>query len=286
MNGSADTVNVELLYDYPRLEEKLIMERLKRYDMRVMMTNVNNRPLQLGEKASDISLIRTISMYKAIYAAAVRESGGTYTVNNSETILLCGDKILTLSRIKKVGLNIPRSVVAMGKESAEAAQKSFKKPFVDKPPIGSWGRLVTLISDPIVWRSILEHREMLSSQQLRVHILQDYIEGEGRDIRAIVVGENVLGAIYRVSTAGEWRSNIALGSKPAYKKMDPELKEAIIKAAEVVNGAFVSVDLLEGDGTYYVNEVNGVPEFKGFMEATGIDVADEVAKFVRSEVRK
>jgi len=272
---------IEMLYDYPRLEEKLIIDKLKANSCEVILTNINNKPLTLGERIADISLVRSVSMYKALYAAALRESGGGIAVNSSYTISICGDKILTLSKIKNAGLKVPRSIVAMDTESAQAAYRAFKKPFVDKPPIGSWGRLVSLVTDTISWRSLLEHRQMLPTQQLKVHIMQDYIETNNRDIRAIVVGGKVLGAMYRVSIGDEWRTNIALGGKPVQRKLDSELEEMTIKAAESVKGDFISVDILEdSSGVLYVNEVNGVPEFKGFMEATGIDVASELVKFL------
>ncbi len=275
-----------MLYDYPRLEEKLIIDKLKTNNHEVILTNVNNKPLTIGEKITDISLIRSVSMYKALYAAALRESGGCRSINSSYTIAICGDKILTLSRLKNAGLNIPRSTVAMDAESAQVAFRGLKKPFVDKPPIGSWGRLVSLVTDNVSWRSLLEHRQMLPTQQLKVHIMQDYIEVNNRDIRAIVVGGEVLGAIYRISVGDEWRSNIALGGKPVQRRLDPILEEAAIKAAESVKGDFISVDILEdSSGTLYVNEVNGVPEFKGFMEATGIDVAGALMRFLE-EVSK
>ncbi len=270
-----------MLYDYPRLEEKLIIDKLKANNCEVILTNINNKPLQLGERIADVSLVRSVSMYKSLYAAALRESGGGIAVNSSYTILICGDKILTLSKIKNAGLNVPRSIVAMDTESAQAAYRALKKPFVDKPPIGSWGRLVSLVTDTVSWRSLLEHRQMLPSQQLKIHIMQDYIETNNRDIRAIVIGGEVLGAMYRISIGDEWRANIALGGKPVQRKLDPVLEEISIKAAESVKGDFISVDILEdSSGMLYVNEVNGVPEFKGFMEATGIDVASELVKFL------
>jgi hypothetical protein len=85
-------VRVELIYDYPRLEERLIIERLKARGADVLLTNVNDVPLIMGESASEASVIRPVSMFKAVYAAAARESAGTYTVNNSGTIAVCGDR--------------------------------------------------------------------------------------------------------------------------------------------------------------------------------------------------
>ena len=52
------------------------------------------------------------------------------------------------------------------------------------------------------------------------------------------------------------------------------------KAAAAVGGGFLSVDLLEHPDGLLVNELNYTPEFHGFMDATGIDVADQVIDYV------
>ncbi len=281
-------MEVELLYDMPRLEEKLLIESLRQRNLEVQLTNVNTTPLLIGEAATEVALVRVVSMQKAIYSAASREAAGTTAINSSTTLMFCGDKILTLSRLKAEGLKVPRSMVVMGAESADAAYNQFTKPFVDKPPIGSWGRLVTLVRDKATWRSVLEHRQMMQSQQLRTHVVQEYIESGGRDIRAIVIGGEVIGAVVRKSVGDEWRTNIALGGKTEPIKVNGEIAELSLRAAKIVGGEFISIDILEDkrNGQLYLNEVNGVPEFKGFMEATGINVADELVKHIVSVVRR
>ncbi|MCS7145863.1 MAG: lysine biosynthesis protein LysX [Nitrososphaerota archaeon] len=281
-------MQVELLYDMPRLEEKLMIESFRSRGVEVNLTNVNTKPLLIGEASSEVALIRVVSMMKALYSAAVREAAGARAINSSSTLMLCGDKILTLSRLKARGLRVPRSMVVMDVESAELAYRQFPKPFVDKPPIGSWGRLVTLVRDVATWRSVLEHRQMMQSQQLRTHIVQEYIESGGRDIRAIIIGGEVIGAVVRKSVGDEWRSNVALGGKTEPIKVNGDIVEIGVKAAETVGGDFISIDILEDGkrGRLYLNEVNGVPEFKGFMEATGINVADMLAKYVISVMRR
>ncbi len=281
-------MEVELLYDMPRLEEKLLIESFRQRGVEVKLTNVNTMPLLIGEVAAEIALVRVVSMQKALYSAAIREAAGATAINSSTTLMLCGDKILTLSRLKAQGLKIPRSMVVLGAESAEVAYRRFPKPFVDKPPIGSWGRLVTLVKDKSTWRSVLEHRQMMQSQQLRTHIVQEYIESGGRDIRTIVIGGEVIGAVIRRSVGDEWRTNVALGGKTEPIKVNGEIAELSVKAAKTVGGEFISIDILEdkNSGQLYLNEVNGVPEFKGFMEATGISVADELAKYIVSVMRR
>lgn len=277
--GKASNSNVEVLYDVPRLEEKLIVRALTSLGIKPKLTTVKEKPLLFKENAPSVCLIRPMSMYRAAYSAAVRESSGSFTINSSETIIACGDKVLTLAKLASAGLRIPKSMVALTMQSAEEAYRLMGFPLVDKPPIGGWGRLVSLISDEAAYRSLLEHREMMTTQQLRTHIIQEYIRTPGRDVRIIVLDNEVLGAMYRYKQENEWRSNVALGAKAVGFKPDEELSEICIKAANAVKGVFVSVDVLESDG-YFLNEVNGVPEFKAFIEATKRNVAMDLAEYV------
>ncbi|MEM2909677.1 MAG: lysine biosynthesis protein LysX [Nitrososphaerota archaeon] len=275
----ASNSNVEILYDVPRMEEKLIVRALTNLGIKPKLTTVKEKPLFFKEETPSVCLVRPMSMYRAAYSAAVRESSGSFTINSSETIIFCGDKVLTLAKLASAGLKIPKSIVALTIQSAEEAYKLMGLPLVDKPPIGGWGRLVSLISDEAAYRSLLEHREMMTSQQLKTHIIQEYIKTPGRDVRIIVLDNEVLGAMYRYKQENEWRSNVALGAKAVGFKPDEELTELCIKAANAVKGVFVSVDVLESDG-YFLNEVNGVPEFKAFIEATKRNVAIDLAEYV------
>ncbi len=273
------TYEVEVLYDVPRIEEKLIIRALMNLGIKPKLTTVKDTPLIFKDNAPSVCVVRPMSMYRAAYSAAVRESSGSFTINSSEAIIACGDKVLTLSKLAAAGLRIPKSIVALTIHSAEEAYKLIGLPLVDKPPIGGWGRLVSLISDETAYRSLLEHREMMTSQQLKTHIIQEYIKTPGRDIRAIILDNQLLGAIYRYKQENEWRSNVALGAKAVGFRPDEELTEFCIKAANAIKGVFVSVDVLESDG-YFLNEVNGVPEFKAFIGAAKRNVAVDLAEYI------
>lgn len=283
--ANASEYDVEVLYDVPRIEEKLIIRALTNLGIKPKLTPVKDTPLVFKESAPSVCIVRPMSMYRAAYSAAIRESSGSFTINSSDAIIACGDKVLTLSKLASVGLRIPKSVVALTIQSAEEAYKSIGLPLVDKPPIGGWGRLVSLISDETAYRSLLEHREMMTNQQLKTHIIQEYIKTPGRDVRVIVLDNEVLGAMYRYKQENEWRSNVALGAKAVGFKPDEELIEICIKAANAIKGVFVSVDVLESDG-YFLNEVNGVPEFKAFIEATKRNVAADLAKYVARVLKR
>jgi len=271
---------LELIFDVPRIEEKLLAKSARMHNLSVRLTNVRKQPLIFERPGVDVSLVRCISMYNAAHSAAVREAASIRAINNSSSIICSGNKILTVAKLKASGLPVPRTAVGLAPESAEKALENVGLPAVDKPPIGSWGRLVALIKDEQTFKTLLEHREMMPTGILRAHLIQEYIDLPNRDVRTLVIGEEVLGAIFRYRGDGEWRTNVARGGLPVTAYLNEELRELSIKTAKAVGGEIVSVDIFEtSDGSYLVNEVNGVPEFKGLMQATGIDVPEKILKY-------
>ncbi|MEM3801495.1 MAG: lysine biosynthesis enzyme LysX, partial [Saccharolobus sp.] len=81
--------------------------------------------------------------------------------------------------------------------------------------------------------------------------------------------------------SNDWRANVALGGNPVPIQIDEKLREIAVNATKVVKGEFVSVDILEHPTKgYVINELNDVPEFKGFMLATGINVAEKLVDYI------
>ncbi len=278
---------VKVYYDMPRVEEKRLMKALEDVGFKVKPFNVTREPLPIGEVEEHVPLVRAVSMFRSLYTAAVLEANGLEPINSSFTIIYSGDKILTYSILASNGLPIPKTVIALNGDSTIKAYLKMGFPLVDKPPIGSWGRLVSLVRDWHEANIVIEHRSMMNNPQMKAHIVQEYVKmPENRDIRCFVVGERCLGCIYRVPKEGEWRSNVALGAEVSELKDNEEACELALKAAKALKGEVVSIDLFErGDGLV-VNEVNGVPEFKGFMRATGVDVAKEVAKYLKERAKR
>jgi glutamate--LysW ligase ArgX len=278
---------IEIAYDVPRLEEKLLAKAASMNNLSVKLTNVRQTPLTLERPSVDVTLVRCVSMYGAVHAAALREAVDIKAINSSMAILYSGDKILTVSRLKAAGLLIPRVAVGLDAEAAEKALEKVGLPAVDKPPIGSWGRLVALLKDLDDFRLVLEHREMIPSSHMKTHVIQEYIDLPSRDIRTLVIGDEVVGAIYRYRPSDDWRTNVALGGQPVSAYLNEELREISLKAARSIGGEILSVDVFETEtGSYLVNEVNGVPEFKGLMQATGVDIPGKIVEYAYKTCRK
>lgn len=276
-------MKVEVILDYVRPEEKLIIQSFKNKGIQVFLTNLRLKPLSWIDVDGDIdlSLIRSISMYRAVYSACMRESINIQTMNDSYSILVSGDKILTFSKLKMAKIPFPETYIAFSGEAVLKAGQNIGFPLIDKPPIGSWGRLVTLVKDFQVLKTIIEHREMMFSQNMKTHVLQRYVKDDREDVRVLTLPNQIIGAVVKRPKDGEWRSNVALGAQMELYKLDSELEEITFKVAEAVGGEFLAVDIFREGGRYLVNEVNGVPEFKGFMTATRIDVPDILTDYVK-----
>ncbi len=276
-------MKIALITDIIRQEEKFIIKALNGKSIDYDVINVGQEPLPFNKELRkyDVGIIRPVSMYRALYSSAVLEAVGVHTINSTEAISTCGDKILTYSKLFRNDVPIPESIIATSSDAVMKAYEQIGFPLIDKPPIGSWGRLVSLIRDVYEGKTIIEHREMLGNSALKVHIVQEYIKYTNRDIRCIVIGEEIIGCYARNIPPNEWRANVALGGNPTPINLDDKLRELSVKAARIVRGEFISIDILEHPTKgYVINELNDVPEFKGFMLATGINVAEKLVDYI------
>jgi len=100
-----------------------------------------------------------------------------------------------------------------------------------------------------------------------------------RDLRVYVVGGEIVGAMNRYASEGEWRTNVALGgsTEDATDTLPAEVREIAMDAAAAVGLDYAGVDIVEGTDGWYVLEVNPTAGFKGLFRATGISPAPHIA---------
>jgi [lysine-biosynthesis-protein LysW]---L-2-aminoadipate ligase len=264
-----------------RVEEKALFQALRERALAFERLDEGTLQLPIGSTRPpfDLVLDRSIHHGRSLYALTLLNAAGIPTLNSAETARVCGDKILTSVALKAAGLPIPKTVVTFTREAALDAIEEIGYPVVLKPMVGSWGRLLARINDRDAAEAVLEHKEVLGSYQHGIFYIQEYVDKPQRDIRALVIGDQTIGAIYRRSD--HWITNTARAGEPAPCPLTPELDRLCLQAASAVGGGFLAVDLLESPDGLLVNEVNYTPEFHGFMAATGIDVAGLVVEYVR-----
>jgi [lysine-biosynthesis-protein LysW]--L-2-aminoadipate ligase len=215
----------------------------------------------------------------------VLEGWGIPTVNPAAVAEICGDKLATSAALTRAGVPQPRTVVAFSREAALEAIEELGYPVVLKPVVGSWGRLIAKINDRDAAEAVLEHKATLGSVQHSVFYLQEFIDKPGRDIRAFVIGSELVTAIYRKSP--HWITNTARGAEGEICPLTPELEDLCQRATEAVGGGVLSVDLMEDPQRgYLVNEINHGTEFHTTQPMTGIDLADLMVGYVLEVARQ
>jgi [lysine-biosynthesis-protein LysW]--L-2-aminoadipate ligase len=148
-----------------------------------------------------------------------------------------------------------------------------------KPGVGSWGRLLSKVNDREAAEAILEHKQVLGSYHHSIYYIQEYVEKHGRDIRAFVVGDETICAIYR--TSPHWITNTARGGEASNCPVTPELDALCRAAAAAVGGGVVALDIFEDDTRgMLVNEINYTMEFRNSIDTTGVDIPARVIDYV------
>ena len=272
-----------VLYSRVRVEEKWIFAAMEKrgIDYERLDDRVISFDLEDPEpwRAFDAVLERSISYTSGLYALRLLNSFGVPTVNTAAVAEVCGDKLTTSAMLAKAGVPQPRNVVAFTPEAALEAIEAFGYPVVLKPVVGSWGRLLAKINDRDAAEAVLEHKATLGSVQHSVFYIQEFIEKPGRDIRAIVIGDRVLTAMYRKSE--HWITNTARGGEGELCLITPDIEELCLKATGAVGGGVLAVDLVEHpEKGLVVNEINHTMEFHTMQPVSGTDIAGEIVEYI------
>lgn len=279
------TFTLGLFYTIVRPEEKWILEAAAARDVPVerLHDEAITFPLVQNGFQSDVVLNRSVSHSRSLYALRFFEHYGVPTVNPYDVVALCGDKVLASLRLAEAGVPTPRTVVALTPEAARKALDEIGYPAVLKPPIGSWGRLMAKVDDAEEAEQIIEHKTALGSPMHSIFYVQEYVDKPERDLRAFVIGDEVVAAMSRHST--DWRTNAARGATVEPFALTSEMRELALRAAAAVGGGVLAVDLMESPDGLVVHEVNPTPEFKALAGATGVDIADRILDYVAGVVK-
>ena len=265
-----------ILYDIIRWEEKALYEAAVKKGIKVENLDCKNMGIDLNDKNSkysgEVILQRSVSYFKNVHSTAALEGLGARVINSLYTAIMCGNKMYAHMELQKAGIRTPKAMAAFSEESAMEVLDKIGYPVVIKPTVGSWGRLIALLRDKEAARAVIEDREHMFPLY-QIYYFEEFVKRPPRDIRAIVVGNRVVAAIYRYSGQGEWKTNMALGGHAEMCPVTNELEDICLKAKSILHGEVVGVDLMESDSQgLLVHEVNNTTEFKNTVRVTGIDI--------------
>ncbi len=279
-------IRVGFLYSRLRVEEKLLLKEFEaRPEIEVVRINDGKQYFDISKLPADVDVVleRSISNSRGLYVSRIFESHGIPVLNPSAVAEKCGDKYITSQILEQKNIPTPRVLMAFDSDAALSATDAMGYPCVLKPVVGSWGRLLARVESHEMAEAVIEHKASLGVSH-KVFYVQEYINKPGRDIRAFVIGEEPIAAIYRSSE--NWITNTARGGVATNCPLTPELDEICRQTARAMGGGLLAIDLFEAKEGFTVNEVNHTMEFRNSIETTGVDIPARMVDFVIKEARK
>jgi RimK family alpha-L-glutamate ligase len=193
-----------------------------------------------------------------LWELARLEGSGVRVLNRPGALVAAHDKLVTARALAAASVLHPTTVHI----TAPSSGVPIPPPLVVKPRFGSLGRDVVLCPDVAELRACLA--ELGERPWFRAHgaLVQELVPPQGQDLRLVVAGGSVVGAVRRIAAAGEWRTNVALGATRRPVCPPPEACALAVAAAQAIEGDLVGVDLLPTpEGGFVVLELNGAVEF-------------------------
>ncbi|MDA4129351.1 MAG: lysine biosynthesis protein LysX [Thaumarchaeota archaeon] len=283
--------SVGILFDRVRWEEKELGRQLEIRGIPFDMIDAKTQVLSLDR--SEFSqvpkkmLIRCVSFYRGLNASTVYEAHEIETINTCRILDVCGNKLKTSQLLAENDVPTPKTTVAFSPEAAMRAIEEIGYPCVMKPIVGSWGRQVVPIRDRETAEAFVEMREQFNDSMQTIFYIQEMIKRPPRDIRCVVVGEEIVASVYRYSSPENWKTNVALGGHSEPCKVTPELEETVLKTVGVIGRGVLGIDLMEKSSSeFVVHEVNGTVEFKGAQSVTSNSIAGRIADYLVSDRNK
>jgi ribosomal protein S6--L-glutamate ligase len=257
--------------------------------LQLHMSITANKPvLKMGGKTLPRydAVIPRIGASITFYGLAVLrqfEMQGIWSLNESVAIGRSRDKLRSLQLLAREGVGLPVTAFAHDPSRSEAVVNEVGgAPCVIKLLEGTQGVGVILADTVNSAKSIIE-----AFRKANVDILvQEYIaEAAGSDLRALVVGDEVVAAMLRKGKTGEFRANLHRGGTAEPVELTPEENSTALRSARAMGLNVCGVDMLRAKKGPVVMEVNSSPGFEGIEAATKIDIAGKILDFIEKNAK-
>ncbi len=210
------------------------------------------------------------------------EQMGVFTLAASHAISVSRDKLRSLQALSRHEIGLPPTAfVRDPKEILPAIESLGGAPVIIKVLEGTQGVGVILADTHKTAQAIIE---TLQSVRQNVLIQKFVKESKGKDVRAFVVGGQVVAAMRRVAQGDEFRSNVHRGGRTESVELDHEYTATAVRAAQIMGLRVAGVDMLETNDGPQVMEVNSSPGLEGIEKATRKDIAGSIIELIEEEV--
>lgn len=279
------------LYSTRRLRESALQRGHK-----VKVLNTLKFAIDLEEGEPDLYYrSKSLSHYDAVLprigasityfgTAVVRqfEQMDVFCANSSAGISNSRDKLRSLQILSRHQIGIPQTTFVRDKKDVlPAIERVGGSPVIIKLLEGTQGVGVILADSVKIAEAIIE---TLQSTRQNVLVQKFVAESKGRDIRAFVVGDQVVAAMRRVAQGQEFRSNVHRGGRAEPVELDDNYRETAVRASQIMGLRVAGVDMLEGKDGPQIMEVNSSPGLEGIEACTQLDVAGAIIDYIAAQV--
>ncbi len=210
------------------------------------------------------------------------EQMNVFCANSSASIANSRDKLRSLQILSRHHIGIPQTTFVRDKNDVlPAIERVGGAPVVIKLLEGTQG-IGVLLAETI--KSAEAIVELLQSQNQNVLIQKFVSESKGKDIRAFVVGDQVVAAMRRIAQGQEFRSNLHRGGVTESISLSDEYRETALRAAQIMGLRVAGVDMLESSNGPQIMEVNSSPGLEGIERSTQLDVAGAIVDHIAAHV--
>lgn len=197
------------------------------------------------------------------------ENLGKRVLNPAIAIERCADKFYTCSLLEDAGIPVPRTVAAENYRDAMKAFLEFKDVVV-KPLFGSLGVGMLRVDNRDLAYRVFKGLEFGRN----VYYVQEFIPHGNQDVRAFVVGDEVVASMKRIGHT--WKTNVSQGAEVRPHRLSEGMREISLKAAKLLGCEYAGIDLIEYNDKCYVTEVNAIPGWKGLQSTTEVNIAEKI----------
>ncbi|MFA5532747.1 MAG: RimK family alpha-L-glutamate ligase [Candidatus Shapirobacteria bacterium] len=230
--------------------------------------------------------------FRSIYFRVAGTADGRYVEARNLLLRLRGDEIKSVNKtsylnwprmgkIAQYGVfvknDIPVIETKIFYKKEQISLKEINYPVIIKHEMGYQGKSVRKIGNE---EKLVKFLKKISDKDLGRFMWQKCLPTKW-DIRVIVIGGKVIGAMKRTAGENEFRSNFSLGGRVEVWNLSDKDKEIAEKVAKVCGLDYGGVDIMKDEeGNSFVLEVNRQCQFRGFEQATGVNVAEKIVEFL------
>ena len=230
----------------------------------------------------DLVLTRTGSGTTEFITAIVRqfEEENVRCINSSLSVQIAKDKMRSHQLLASHGLPIPNTMLVRFPVEVDIVDDMIGWPCVVKVISGSYGEGIYLCENKTSFKKMMEFVGNLDTP--KILLVQEYVDAKpGEDLRVFVVGGKVIGAMKRHAPEGDFRANISNGGYGEPFKVNSEIDYLAREAARICGLQIAGIDLLFDKDGYKICEANSAPGFEGFEKYCQVDIAGQIAEYVK-----